>query len=123
MSRRLIPLFIVLRDLRKDEMRKDGTRNECRETPGCIKDQISDSRIEEDSSRRLTSVHDGPNRCPPRAHFNDRGTRMLPQKPDALEYAARQGKFRACIVYQEPNTKRFFVLFAKTIGTKKDAGG
>ncbi|GFU59460.1 hypothetical protein TNCV_1177071 [Trichonephila clavipes] len=31
--------------------------------------------IKEDSSRRFTSVHDGPNRCLPRAHFNDRGAR------------------------------------------------
>ncbi|GFY09881.1 uncharacterized protein TNCV_3698431 [Trichonephila clavipes] len=46
----------------------------------------------------------------------------LPEKPDALEYAARQGHVRACIIYQEPNTKRVFVLFCKkTIGTKKDA--
>ncbi|GFT62214.1 uncharacterized protein TNCV_639731 [Trichonephila clavipes] len=30
----------------------------------------------------------------------------LPEKPDALEYAARQGQVRACIIYQEPNTKR-----------------
>ncbi|GFU55850.1 uncharacterized protein TNCV_2255411 [Trichonephila clavipes] len=37
----------------------------------------------------------------------------LPEKPDALEYAARQGHVRACIIYQEPNTKRVFVLFCK----------
>ncbi|GFV41492.1 uncharacterized protein TNCV_3463271 [Trichonephila clavipes] len=37
----------------------------------------------------------------------------LPEKPDALEYAARQGHVRACIIYQEPNTKRVFVLFFK----------
>ncbi|GFT59784.1 uncharacterized protein TNCV_2162401 [Trichonephila clavipes] len=37
----------------------------------------------------------------------------LPEKPDALEYAARQGHVRACILYQEPNTKRVFVLFCK----------
>ncbi|GFS79410.1 uncharacterized protein TNCV_3006231 [Trichonephila clavipes] len=37
----------------------------------------------------------------------------LLEKPDALEYAARQGQVRACIIYQEPNTKRVFVLFCK----------
>ncbi|GFT74792.1 hypothetical protein TNCV_2516861 [Trichonephila clavipes] len=37
----------------------------------------------------------------------------LPEKPDALEYAARQGQVRACIICQEPNTKRVFVLFCK----------
>ncbi|GFW73940.1 uncharacterized protein TNCV_49291 [Trichonephila clavipes] len=37
----------------------------------------------------------------------------LPEKPDALVYAARQGHVRACILYQEPNTKRVFVLFCK----------
>ncbi|GFX21766.1 uncharacterized protein TNCV_547031 [Trichonephila clavipes] len=37
----------------------------------------------------------------------------LPEKPDALEYAARQGQVRACIIYQKPNTKRVFVLFCK----------
>ncbi|GFT30169.1 uncharacterized protein TNCV_3466481 [Trichonephila clavipes] len=37
----------------------------------------------------------------------------LPEKPDALEYAVRQGHVRACIIYQEPNTKRVFVLFCK----------
>ncbi|GFX34279.1 uncharacterized protein TNCV_3226291 [Trichonephila clavipes] len=38
---------------------------------------------------------------------------MLPEKPDALEYAPRQGQVRACIIYQEPNTKRVFVLFCR----------
>ncbi|GFX59179.1 uncharacterized protein TNCV_936941 [Trichonephila clavipes] len=37
----------------------------------------------------------------------------LPEKPEALEYAARQDQVRACIIYQEPNTKRVFVLFCK----------
>ncbi|GFY02034.1 uncharacterized protein TNCV_5098951 [Trichonephila clavipes] len=37
----------------------------------------------------------------------------LPEKPDALVYAALQGHVRACILYQEPNTKRVFVLFCK----------
>ncbi|GFY29430.1 uncharacterized protein TNCV_2626011 [Trichonephila clavipes] len=37
----------------------------------------------------------------------------LSEKPDALVYAARQGHVRACIIYQEPNTKRVFVLFCK----------
>ncbi|GFT64467.1 uncharacterized protein TNCV_2382211 [Trichonephila clavipes] len=37
----------------------------------------------------------------------------LPEKPDALEYAAREEHVRACIIYQEPNTKRVFVLFCK----------
>ncbi|GFS93739.1 integrase catalytic domain-containing protein [Trichonephila clavipes] len=43
----------------------------------------------------------------------------LPEKPDALEYAARQGHVRACILYQEPNTKRVFVLFCKDNWHKK----
>ncbi|GFS47199.1 uncharacterized protein TNCV_2053601 [Trichonephila clavipes] len=30
----------------------------------------------------------------------------LPDKPDALEYAARQGQVRAVIIYQEPTAKR-----------------
>ncbi|GFX49252.1 hypothetical protein TNCV_294171 [Trichonephila clavipes] len=34
----------------------------------------------------------------------------LPEEPDALEYAARQGHVRACIIYQEPNTKRAYKL-------------
>ncbi|GFV20280.1 uncharacterized protein TNCV_20031 [Trichonephila clavipes] len=37
----------------------------------------------------------------------------LPEKPDALVYAAQQGHVRACIIYQEPNAKRVFVLFCK----------
>ncbi|GFS86965.1 uncharacterized protein TNCV_1280301 [Trichonephila clavipes] len=47
----------------------------------------------------------------------------LPDKPDALEYAARQGQVRAGIIYQEPTAKRVFVLFCKTIGIKKDVVG
>ncbi|GFX14446.1 hypothetical protein TNCV_1616291 [Trichonephila clavipes] len=54
--------------------------------------------IKEDLSRRFTSVDDGPNRCLPRALFTT--TVTLPEKPDALEYAARQGQVRACIIYQ-----------------------
>ncbi|GFT31121.1 uncharacterized protein TNCV_1851351, partial [Trichonephila clavipes] len=38
----------------------------------------------------------------------------LPDKPDALEYAARQGQVRAGIIYQEPTAKRVFVLFYST---------
>ncbi|GFW24877.1 uncharacterized protein TNCV_3846111 [Trichonephila clavipes] len=37
----------------------------------------------------------------------------LLEKPDALEYAAQRGHVHACIIYQEPNTKRVFVLFCK----------
>ncbi|GFU74776.1 hypothetical protein TNCV_2431661 [Trichonephila clavipes] len=37
----------------------------------------------------------------------------LPEKPDALQYAARQGQVRGCINYLEPNTRRVFVLFCK----------
>ncbi|GFT62201.1 uncharacterized protein TNCV_639621 [Trichonephila clavipes] len=37
----------------------------------------------------------------------------LPEKPDALEYAARQGHVCAFVIYEEPNTKRVFVLFCK----------
>lgn len=35
----------------------------------------------------------------------------LPEKPDALEYAAQQGQVRAGILYQEPHAKRVFTLF------------
>ncbi|GFX88604.1 hypothetical protein TNCV_2660151 [Trichonephila clavipes] len=41
MSRRLIPLFIVLCDPGKDEMRNEG-----HVTPGCIEDPITDPRME-----------------------------------------------------------------------------
>ncbi|GFT86659.1 uncharacterized protein TNCV_1251241 [Trichonephila clavipes] len=44
----------------------------------------------------------------------------LPDKPDALEYAARQGQVRACIIYQEHNAKRVFVLFCKDHWHKKN---
>ncbi|GFX86141.1 uncharacterized protein TNCV_2560231 [Trichonephila clavipes] len=37
----------------------------------------------------------------------------LPKKSDALEYAARQGQVDACLIFQEPNTKRVFFLFCK----------
>ncbi|GFS97964.1 hypothetical protein TNCV_2019021 [Trichonephila clavipes] len=47
---------------------------------------------------------------------------MLPEKPEALEYAARQGQARSGIIYQELNEKRVFVLFVKTIGIKKRRG-
>ncbi|GFX74696.1 uncharacterized protein TNCV_3121261 [Trichonephila clavipes] len=47
----------------------------------------------------------------------------LPEKPDALEYTARQGQVRAGIIYQEPNAKRVFVLFCKNHWHKKDAFG
>ncbi|GFX02357.1 uncharacterized protein TNCV_2285241 [Trichonephila clavipes] len=43
----------------------------------------------------------------------------LPEKPDALEYAARQGQARAGIIYQETNAKRVFVLFCKDHWHKK----
>ncbi|GFT56510.1 uncharacterized protein TNCV_3508561 [Trichonephila clavipes] len=37
----------------------------------------------------------------------------LPDKPDAFEYAARQGQVRAGIIYLKPTAKREFVLFCK----------
>ncbi|GFW61529.1 uncharacterized protein TNCV_347771 [Trichonephila clavipes] len=37
----------------------------------------------------------------------------LPDKPDALEYAAQQGQVSAGIIYHEPTAKRVFVLFFK----------
>ncbi|GFV86562.1 uncharacterized protein TNCV_4184171 [Trichonephila clavipes] len=43
----------------------------------------------------------------------------LPDKPDALQYAARQGRVRAGIIYQEPTAKRVFVLFCKDHWHKK----
>ncbi|GFU24954.1 hypothetical protein TNCV_339991 [Trichonephila clavipes] len=63
--------------MRKDEMRKYGTRNEGmrnegHDTPGCIEDPISDPRV---VSTLHISCHYRPNRCFPRAHFNDRGVR------------------------------------------------
>ncbi|GFU91687.1 uncharacterized protein TNCV_2454571 [Trichonephila clavipes] len=47
----------------------------------------------------------------------------LPEKPDALEYAARQGQVQAGIIYQEPNAKCVFVLFCKDHWHKKDVVG
>ncbi|GFW94126.1 uncharacterized protein TNCV_1978661 [Trichonephila clavipes] len=48
----------------------------------------------------------------------------LPHKPDALEYAARQGQVRAGIIYQEPTAKRVCLFcFVKTIGIKNDVVG
>ncbi|GFX71119.1 hypothetical protein TNCV_3648841 [Trichonephila clavipes] len=44
---------------------------------------------------------------------------MLPEKPDAFEYAVRQGQVRAGIIYQEPNAKRVFVLFCNEHWHKK----
>ncbi|GFW27011.1 integrase catalytic domain-containing protein [Trichonephila clavipes] len=38
---------------------------------------------------------------------------FLPEKPYALEYAARQGQIRACIIYQDLNTKHVFNLLCK----------
>ncbi|GFU59123.1 hypothetical protein TNCV_4078791 [Trichonephila clavipes] len=58
-------------------------------------------------------VHDGPNRCIPRAHFNDRGARDAVRETRRIGICARYGQVRACIIYQEPNTKRVFVLFCK----------
>ncbi|GFS73053.1 uncharacterized protein TNCV_3606451 [Trichonephila clavipes] len=43
----------------------------------------------------------------------------LPDKPDALEYASRQGQVRAGIIYREPAAKRVFVLFCKDHWHKK----
>ncbi|GFT36446.1 uncharacterized protein TNCV_2990811 [Trichonephila clavipes] len=47
----------------------------------------------------------------------------LPDKPDALEYAAWQDQVRAGIIYQEPTTKRVFVLFCKDHWHKKNVVG
>ncbi|GFU74655.1 uncharacterized protein TNCV_2648241 [Trichonephila clavipes] len=47
----------------------------------------------------------------------------LPDKLDALEYAARQGQAQASIIYQEPTAKRVFVLFCKDHWHKKDVVG
>ncbi|GFX86607.1 uncharacterized protein TNCV_462271 [Trichonephila clavipes] len=46
----------------------------------------------------------------------------LPDKPDALEYAARQGQVRAGIIYQEPTAKRVFVLICKDHWNQKRRG-
>ncbi|GFX23078.1 uncharacterized protein TNCV_360921 [Trichonephila clavipes] len=73
--------------------------------------------IKEDSSRHFTSVYaslqctmDQIDAFP--EHISTTVVPVtLPEKPDALEYAARQGQVHACIIYQEPNMKRVFVLF------------
>ncbi|GFV19581.1 uncharacterized protein TNCV_478071 [Trichonephila clavipes] len=76
-------------------------------------------RIKEDSSRRFSSVHSflSSTMDPVDAFPEHLSTTVmpvtLPEKPDALVYAARQGHVRACIIYQEPNAKRVFVLFCK----------
>ncbi|GFX70895.1 uncharacterized protein TNCV_1688781 [Trichonephila clavipes] len=46
----------------------------------------------------------------------------LPDKPDALKYAVRQGQVRAGIIYQKPTAKRVFVLFCKDHWHKKRRG-
>ncbi|GFU30683.1 uncharacterized protein TNCV_109321 [Trichonephila clavipes] len=46
----------------------------------------------------------------------------LPDKPDALEYAAWQGQVRAGIIYQEPTAKRVFVLFCEDHWHQKRRG-
>ncbi|GFW07573.1 uncharacterized protein TNCV_3917061 [Trichonephila clavipes] len=43
----------------------------------------------------------------------------IPEKPEALEYAARQGQVQAGITYKEPNAKSVFVLFCKDHWHKK----
>ncbi|GFT80034.1 uncharacterized protein TNCV_1368171 [Trichonephila clavipes] len=86
--------------------------------------------IKEDSSRRFTSV-DASLQCTmdqidafPEHISTTVVPVTLPEKPDALEYAALQGQVQACINYQEPNAKRVFVLFCKDNWyQKKDAGG
>ncbi|GFW26016.1 uncharacterized protein TNCV_3316881 [Trichonephila clavipes] len=47
----------------------------------------------------------------------------LPDKPDALEYAARQGQVQAGIIYQDPTAKRVFVLICKDNWHKKNVVG
>ncbi|GFS94987.1 hypothetical protein TNCV_4202281 [Trichonephila clavipes] len=48
----------------------------------------------------------------------------LPEKPDALVYAAQQGHVRACIIYQEPNTKTSVCLvLQRPLVPKKDIVG
>ncbi|GFU69277.1 hypothetical protein TNCV_3285531 [Trichonephila clavipes] len=49
-------------------------------------------------------------------------TTAVPNIPDALEYTVRQGQVRAGIIYQEPTTKRVFVLFCKDHWHKKRRG-
>ncbi|GFV43708.1 uncharacterized protein TNCV_1270811 [Trichonephila clavipes] len=73
----------------------------------------------EDSSRRFTSV-DASHQCTmdqiyafPEHISTTVVPVTLPENPEVLEYAARPGQVRACIIYQEPNTKRVFVLFCK----------
>ncbi|GFX70571.1 uncharacterized protein TNCV_875451 [Trichonephila clavipes] len=47
----------------------------------------------------------------------------LPNKSNALEYAARQAQVQPGIIYQEPNAKCVFVLFCNDNWHKKDVVG
>ncbi|GFX85854.1 hypothetical protein TNCV_2472561 [Trichonephila clavipes] len=81
------------------------------------------SCLKEDSSRRFKSLHDGPNRCHPRAHFNDRGVR------DAERETRRIGICRSVgtspFSHHLPGTQHetsFCLVLQKQLVPKKDAG-
>ncbi|GFV49959.1 uncharacterized protein TNCV_1392401 [Trichonephila clavipes] len=81
--------------------------------------------IKEDASRRFLSV-DASRECTMNQidafpeHISTTVMPVtLPEKPDALEYAARQGHVRACIIIRNPTRNGCLYCFAKTIGTKK----
>ncbi|GFV08689.1 hypothetical protein TNCV_4055731 [Trichonephila clavipes] len=80
--------------------------------------------IKEDSSRRITSVHDRPNRCLPRAHFNNRGAR------DAARETRRIGIRRSagtspCLHHLSgtQHETSFCLVLQRQLVPKKDAGG
>ncbi|GFV02798.1 hypothetical protein TNCV_2789831 [Trichonephila clavipes] len=76
-----------------------------------------------DARGALNTFHSSWTRLmPSRAPFYHGGAVTLPDKPDALEYAARQGQIRAGIIYQEPSAKRAFVLFSKDHWHQKRRG-
>ncbi|GFY31529.1 hypothetical protein TNCV_4693731 [Trichonephila clavipes] len=62
------------------------------------------------STTKSTYLHDGPNRCLPRAHFNDRDARDTGRETRRIGICS---SVLTSIIYQEPNTKLVFVLFCK----------
>ncbi|GFW30377.1 uncharacterized protein TNCV_453151 [Trichonephila clavipes] len=77
-------------------------------------DHILFKSIKEDSSRRFTLVHDGPNRCLPRAHFNDRGARDAARETRRIGICSSAGT--SLCLHHLPGTQHetcFFVLFCK----------
>ncbi|GFY31515.1 hypothetical protein TNCV_4693591 [Trichonephila clavipes] len=59
-----------------------------------------------------TCLHDGPNRCLPRAHFKDRDGRDTGRETRRIGICS---SVLTSIIYQEPNTKRVLSCSVKTI--------